>query len=219
MIADENHRLEAHPFLQRIPRADVEEIREVAAQLTFWIFSFQDVARHARSLITHEPLASFVQTHEKEGHGHDTWFLNDAARLGVTRDLRWAFAREQAPVRDVSYRILSEVFQAPCDHARIAVSISLDKIGGSFFALMVERLEAIGHSEGLQFFARSHLEIEAAHETFDAETEARFERIELTRAEYEAAVRTTRQIYAAMEDMADHLDACMNAARLATAAE
>ena len=219
VIADENHLLQAHPFLQRIPRADIEEIRELAAQLTFWIFSFQDVVRLAGSLITHELLASFAQTHMDEDDGHDVWFLNDVARLGVTRDLRWAFAPAQAPVRDVSYRILSEVFQAPCDHARIAVSISLDKIGGSFFALIVERLEAIGHSDGLQFFARSHLEIEAAHEIFDAETEARFERIELTKADYDAAVRTTRRIYAAMAEMADHLDARMDAARLATAAE
>ena len=217
-IARENDVLRTHPFLQRIPNAGIDEVRELAAHLTFWILTFQDVVRLAGSLITDPKLASFAQVHMEEDDGHDVWFINDVVRLRAERDLKWAFAPDNAPVRDISYRILSEVIQAPCDHARIATTISLDVIGGTFFALIVDRIEAIGHSDGLKFFARSHLDIEASHELFDAKTSMSFEGIELTGANHALTLRTVKRIFGAMRELADHLDGRMEVARLQSAA-
>jgi DMATS type aromatic prenyltransferase len=202
--------LSDHPFLRRLATASLYELRAMAEGLTFWVLCFQDVLRLGAKLMTDPRLVGLARTHAEEDTGHEQWFLNDIQRLGAARDLRWVFSREHALARDVSYSLVSEVLAARDDRARLAVLLSLDAIGGQFFGLVVSRLEQLGHSEGLQYFARSHQEIEEGHDIFTGDAHEQLMSVELSAEELVEVTGAVRRTFEALRTLADDLDGRMS---------
>ena len=185
----------------------------MAQSLTFWVLSFQDILRLGGTLVTDPRLVPLARTHAEEDAGHEQWFLSDVELLGAARDLRWVFSHEHTTVRDISYRVVSEVLSARDDRARVAVLLSLDAIGGLFFGLVVSRLEQLGLDEGLQYFARSHQEVEENHEVFEADAHLKLMNIELPEEHVEDVLGAVRRTFAALCALADELDLQMSARR------
>lgn len=217
-IAMQAEQLREMPFLSEISTASVEEIQALASNLTFWVLAFQDVLRLGANLVSDPRLLPFAQTHAKEDHGHEQWFLSDVTRLGAGRELRWVFGAEHARVRDMSYAVISEVISAKSDHSRIAVLLCLEAAGSLFFDRIVNRLEALDRAHGLLYFARMHQDVEAAHEIFDDEVRTRWEAIAVSddvHAEVSVAVGRT---FSAMRQLAEHLNTKMREVRAKSAA-
>ncbi len=212
-IAREQQEFGRHPFLQRLEAgASLAAVRAMTEGMTFFVLVFQDVLRLARQTITDPRLTEIAGTHEREDHGHEQWFLSDAARLGAARDLRWVFSPEHVAARDASYALVAEVLRASHDCARMAVVLVLETLGAVFFGRVIALLERLGQAEGLRYFARLHQQVEQAHDVFEHATQQQLLSIELPGALLEETLRATERSFAAMRALGDDLNARMAAA-------
>jgi hypothetical protein len=196
-IQREQSELASHPFLQRLDRgpARVEHARQITADLTFWVMTFQDVLRMNLARFEEPPLAQIARHHLEEDAGHEVWFWRDARRLSALQPPEWYFGPEHAPTREVSLEILGEVFRARTDGARLALILALEGAGAEFFCRVVAYFERAGASEGLWYFADAHRRVEQSHSLFDADADAAIERIALSDAVLDESLGVVRRVF------------------------
>lgn len=191
-------------------RSDIEIM---APGLTFFILNFQDVLRLNAELVTDPLLAGIAREQRKDDLGHDHWFLSDLAILGLEPDVRWLFGRQHQRTRDTAYEITAEMLAATHDASRIAVALALEATGAVYFSRVHHFFEKLGASEGLQFFAASHWEVEQSHAMFDDEHEALLAAYPLTPAQREAAQQAATNVFTAVSRMCIQLSRRMVQAR------
>jgi len=210
LIASSAAVLRAHPLLKRLEGAGtVEQMQVLAPRFTFYVMCFQDMLRLGSALTTDPVLKEFAVTHESEDLGHEQWFLNDLEALGVERNLAWTFSPEHKVTRDISYRIMSEIFGATHDTTRLAVLLALEGIGAEFFGRVIGYLDRLGRSQGLRYFARSHQIVEQSHEVFEGDAHSRLAAIQIPSAVMPEVVRAVARTFEAMARLGDDIDARM----------
>lgn len=210
LIASSAAVLRAHPLLKRLEGAGtVEQMQILAPRFTFYVMCFQDMLRLGSALTTDPVLKEFAVTHEAEDLGHEQWFLYDLEALGVERNLAWTFSPEHTVTRDISYRIMSEIFGATHDTTRLAVLLALEGIGAEFFGRVIGYLDRLGRSKGLRYFARSHQLVEQSHEVFEGDAQSRLAAIEVPSAVMPEIVRAVARTFEAMARLGDDIDARM----------
>jgi hypothetical protein len=169
-----------HPFYEQLDETtDLHHAQLVASRIAFFVMVFQDVLRLAHSRTKDPKLRKIADTHRQEDAGHDQWFLSDLGLLGLNCDAHWLFSRHHELTRDVAYDQIACLLSATSDHARLAVALCLESIGATFFEKMIGFLERVGFSEGLEYFARSHQQVEQAHDVFESNSREKLESIEV----------------------------------------
>lgn len=209
----------AHPFFARLARnAPFEDTRRFAPQLTFWVFTFQDVLRLNESRVVDPTLRALVSQHAKEDSGHEHWFLNDVTGIdGAIPSLSWLFSPDHAATRDAGYAMMSEVFRATYDAERIALLLALESAAHAFFPQVSSYLQRQGRAEGLRYFSGMHLDAEAGHELFEEEMDAVVNALALDDAQYEATQALVERIFGAFTSMFDSIEAGLDTDALSQA--
>ncbi len=205
-IEARRRQLSEKPFLTRVRReGDQQRAKAVARRMAFWVMGFQDILRLVTRLTTDEELASLAATHEAEDSGHDHWFLHDLERMGVDISLRDLFDHEAEIARDTVYQIVSDVLTAQDDRARLCVVLALEAAGVEYFSATIAFLQRVGVGEGLLYFARSHQQVEASHDVFEATNHGHLARVPVSAEAHAEAMRVIARIFAAMETLGDEL--------------
>jgi hypothetical protein len=180
-IADRQGRLARLPFVQRLERkGDLEDALVFTPGLTFFAMVFQDILRVCEARMEAPALRTIVTQHRSEDKGHDLWFLSDMAKLGAEPDVRWLFGPEQEATRDRAYALISEVFRANSDYARLTLLWVLEASGEVFFSRVAEYMRTSGCTERLDYFSESHHAIERGHHLLETHLRKQFEAVELT---------------------------------------
>src|SRR6185437_11009383 len=117
---------------------------------------------NARLAATPEAKAALEQ-HAREDSGHEQWFLDDLREAfgEEPRDVRWLFAPKHAAVREVAFRLMSEVFTAGDDRLRLVLVEVLEAGAGAYFDAISAYLRRSGHAGRLKYFGGLHLAAEA----------------------------------------------------------
>lgn len=179
-----------HPFLKRLDASsDIDDVRVMAQSLTFYVLAFQDMLRISAHELRATQFAALAQTHYLEDKGHQLWFLDDLKKLGVSVEVSQIFGARYDPVRDISYRLVSEVLRPSADAASVAVVLSLEAVGAEFFGRVIRLLTRAGFSERLSYFAPSHAEVESAHEVFEEGSQANLASLPLSAEDLSASLK------------------------------
>lgn len=211
-IALQRQALAQHPFLRRLEGSGTfEQARAMIPRLGFFVMAFQDVLRLVHQRSTDPEIRELTKTHWDEDTGHDLWYLQDLERLGIPFDLRFLFSEEHRLARDVGYGHVSRAMSASDDRVRLSVALALEGVGAEFFGRMIGFLERMGRAADLRYFARSHQQVEADHEVFEADSQARLAAIPLDGAVKEQAVEVVRATFSSMKTLADDLVTAMDA--------
>ncbi len=159
----------AHPFFDWLATTDDrDQVVRMLSHLAFWVSSFQDVLAINEGKLTDPQLRDIARRHRKEDAGHDRWFFKDLHRLGMaTLTAEELFARPRAPIRHAVFTIMSEVFRATHDLARITLLYALESASGVFFEHTANWADRVGAPADLEYFSRFHLEIELRHDLFE----------------------------------------------------
>jgi DMATS type aromatic prenyltransferase len=200
-------RYATHPFFARIELSGSrDDVRVVARRLAFFIMCFQDMGRIACERSRDPEMARALRQHRREDMGHEHWYLADLLRLGLSSDIGVVFQPEDAVVRDVSYALVSLIFQARTDVALLAIVLALEGAAHEFFGRFVPLVQRAIPGQGFTFFGRSHLQAEAEHEmaTWAALFERPIDRDE-THEMADAVQETFRQMTQLAQDMEDAL--------------
>jgi DMATS type aromatic prenyltransferase len=210
-VQDAIHRaqllLREHPFIQRLNHgADLAQVRSMTRALTFFVMSFQDVLRLSRMTIVDPALRAMAETHEREDHGHDQWFLHDAQRLGAASDLPTVFSSDHEAVRDVSYRLIAEVLTATDDTRRLAVVLCLEAAGAEFFHRVIGLLDRLGVAGDMRYFARSHQAVEESHEVFDSDAQLALASVQIPAGSLGAVLGSVERSFVAISRLADEME-------------
>jgi hypothetical protein len=219
LIAKKELEFSKHPFFARLKRdAPYQATRGFAPQLTFWVFSFQDVLRLNEQRVVDKKLRALVRQHAREDSGHERWFLNDVAGIeGAMPTLLWVFSSQHASTRDTGYALMSEVFRAQHDAERIALLLALESAAHAFFPQVSRYLQRHGQAEGMRYFSGMHLDAEDGHELFEAEMDAVINALSLNGAEYDAALALVERVFAAFHAMFDGIETSLCAEQLDSA--
>ncbi len=195
-----------HPFLKGLEgEGSLEDVRNFVPRLSFFVMGFQDVLRLARESCVDPDMRAMAQTHEQEDSGHDHWFLSDLKQLQIACGIEDLFSAGHRLARDVVYSLVSEVLRARDDRTRLAVSLSLEAVGAEFFGRVIGFLERMGHDDGLQYFARKHQAVEAAHEVFEDNAQAWLAAIEIPPSAVREVLGAVDTTFEAMTLLADDL--------------
>ena len=199
-----------HAFFERLGRrAPLREVLPFAKAMTFWIMSFQDILRLNAARVSDGMLKTIAEGHKREDAGHDLWFLSDLLHLeGELPDVSFLFSTSHAGMRDASYALVSEVFQARSDVERIALVLALESTGHIFFERISSYLEGSEFPlyEKFRYFARKHLNVELDHEVFEEEKEQYLENLQMTEAEEHSCRELVDRAYVAFTAMFDHVE-------------
>lgn len=200
--------LAQEPFLQRLATrtGTREHCRILAAQLTFWAMTFQDVIRLNAQKTTSPRLAPLVRQHYTEDRGHDAWFWADAERLGAVQPPAWYFGASHAAVRDLSHALMSEVFMAHSDEERLALVLALEGGAEVFFPRVVGYFERSVGSQGLVYFADAHRQVDSNHDLFQAHSEDALAALSLPVPVRERAVAAVSRVFEQFVHLAHHLE-------------
>jgi hypothetical protein len=207
VIRDRQSRLAAAPFLRALESSDsLAEMRAFAPQLYFYVFAFQDMLRLSHERFTDSTLRKIAGRHRAEDAGHQAWFANDAEALGFTRDVVWVFGDEHRPTRDFSYQMISEILDASDDRIRLLFPLILEAAGALFFPRIVDLIRRSGYEGQLQYFARSHQEVEANHEMFTESSDRELDEIGFDAPSFAVALDVIHRCFDACERMVAHLE-------------
>jgi hypothetical protein len=204
-IAKRQQEFRSHAFFaeERLS-ADLRGGLSFAADLTFWVMTFQDILRLNATLTRDPKIRRIVRHHRAEDAGHERWFLDDLAQMQVPApDVRWLFGERHAPTRDAAFALMSEVHRATDDRLRLVLVHTLESAGHVFFGSVAAAVERAGWTKALKYFSFSHLEVEKNHQVFEDEIARTVSAIKLdaeTRAE---AKQLVDRCYAAFGSMFD----------------
>lgn len=184
-----------------------------AELLGFWSMAFQDVTRILAARVEDPALKRVARHHQEEDAGHDAWYLEDLAALGVPAPtLGQVFGRAQEAVRAASYAIVAEALHLEHDGSRIALLLAVEASGHVFFERVGRYLERVGLADRFKYFSRWHLQVEQAHDIFDDQTGKELEAIVLSGPARAEAERAVERGFAAFEAIFDALHAQARAA-------
>ncbi len=207
-------RLAQQSFLKRLEsgEATLAEGQHFAAALTFWVMGFQDALRMNRSRVRSEPFVTIVEHHLEEDSGHEQWFWRDAAQLSALRPVEWYFGGAAARVRQLTFEIVSEVFRAESDAARLAFLLALEGSGEEFFSRVVGYFQRTEVADRLAYFAQSHRTVEREHEMFEREVHETLTTVAVGPAEREECLGVVERIFSSFERMSVALEEGLQAA-------
>lgn len=207
-IADQQLKFGLHPFFQRLDRNEpLRHVLPFASGLTFWAMVFQDVLRLNEEHVTDPEMKKIARHHRGEDSGHDKWFLNDLIKIeGSNPDIRALFGKQHKVTRDVSYALISEVYRAQSDYERIILILALESTGHIFFEKIASYFERFGVVQCLQYFSRTHIDVEKAHEVFEKQMEATLSAIELPAEVRERCLQLVDRAYKAFNEMFDFFE-------------
>jgi hypothetical protein len=194
-----------HPFFSILgDAASVDEVLPFASGVAFWALAFQDLLRLNEGMVRDPYLRKIARHHRVEDTGHDLWLLGDLRKLGVDHvDVAWLFSEQNSATRLASYALLSEVFRAPTDVCRIVLLLTVESSGSVFFQRIARFMEARTNLTTLQYFSRSHLEVEAAHQMWENRIQTEIFGREVAAVERQAALDVVSRAYDAFEAMFD----------------
>lgn len=200
MIETRRSALKQHPFFARLAEGgSVAQAQEIARRGAFFVMCFQDMLRLVRELTTEPELVDFARIHEEEDRGHDLWYLQDLARLGIDCSLRDLFSGDLWQARQTVYSQIADIVRSTDDRCRLAVVLSLEAAGAEFFASIIAFIERLGRGEGLLYFARSHQTVEQNHDIFESDSKSRLGSLAIRPAAFEESLLVVERTFAAME--------------------
>jgi hypothetical protein len=200
-------RLEQHAFLRSLESsARADDLRAFVPQLYFWVFAFQDMLRLAHERVIDPQLREIARRHREEDAGHQAWFAADAAELDCVRDVVWIFGDEHRVTRDVSYELVAAILEATDDRVRIVGPLVLEALGSVFFPRVVGLVDRAGLRDRLQYFARSHQQIEADHDIFTEEGAKALDGLEFDDVAFAQSVALVDRCFDQGERLATHLE-------------
>jgi hypothetical protein len=191
----------------------LSDVRALVPNLTFFVFSFQDVLRINELKISEPRLRALATVHRREDKGHELWFLADMKKLKVERDIGWVLGRPHRAVRQCSFEIVAEAIRAEDDYTRIAIPLVLESTGDVFFKGIFHFCDRVGVEESLQYFSKPHWEVEVGHEIFGPEPQAYLESLVLEEAARTRLLAAIERMFASLAGLVDHLQACIVQAR------
>ncbi len=201
-LVDERQRIFAELpfFVQMRNQAPYASISGVVPQLAFWILTFHDLLELAEARMVDPHLRQIVRHHRSEESGHDVWYLDDLASLGVPLPgIVELFGPVHQRVRRGSYRLMAEAIRSESDWVRIALVLTMEATGAVFFA----HASRYAHwpVERLLFFSNHHLQVEQAHELFEQRMHDFLRAQELNEVEYVAAQAAVLRSFEAFHHM------------------
>lgn len=207
VIRERQSRLAEAPFLRALESSDsLEEMRAFAPQLYFYVFAFQDMLRLSHERFTDPAMREIAGRHRAEDAGHQEWFTNDAQALGFTRDVAWVFGDEHRPTRDFSYEVIAQILGTTDDRIRLLFPLMLEAAGALFFSRIVNLVGRSGYDGQLQYFARSHQEVEANHEMFTETSDRELDDIAFDARTFATALDVIHRCFDACERIVAHLE-------------
>ena len=159
-----------HSFFHKLKEQDdFVKTMNFASKLAFWVMAFQDILRLIPPRIQTKELRRIATHHKMEDAGHHLWFLEDMGLLEKDKNytVAWLFSKENAPVRDFAYHVMSEALTLPKDHLKITLILILESTGHIFFEHMAAFAKLKGYDSNLKYFSSSHLEVERNHAVFE----------------------------------------------------
>lgn len=205
-IRDHKAVLAEHPFVRLLENEQAGlAAGGIAKSLSFFVMSFQDVLRLAARHIKRPVLTDIARDHYAEDRGHEQWFLHDLSQLGGAADVGHIFSTDHEVPRDVGYELVAEVIRTPHDEARLSVVHSLEAAGDLFFARVVQAFELRGLSDGLQYFARHHHEVEVSHTMFEREAQERLGAVTMSSDVVQHCKATVDFVFGQMKVLADYM--------------
>lgn len=168
-IAAAQARFGTHRLFVRMAEArGARELLPLVEGLAPWVLAFHDLLEIVEERMQAPAYRRLAHHHHLEEGGHDRWYLADLRRLGLPLpDGPALYGRSHAGVRLASHALLAEALTAESDEERLVLLLALEATGAEFFEAAA-RSPAWGRSD-LQFFSGHHLEVEQAHELFEAE--------------------------------------------------
>ena len=174
--------------------------------MAFFVLTFQDILRLNEAKIIDPLLKQIAQHHRQEDLGHDHWFLNDLNALNFPCDVARLFGDEFQVTRDISFEIVSEIFQASDDRVRIVLPLALEAMGHVLFNRAHAFFARSGCPVKLKYFSKEHLQIELDHQLFDTEIDDRIQSIELSPVLRAEAIAMVNRAFDAVTRMVNYLD-------------
>jgi hypothetical protein len=208
-IEEGQKKFSALPFFKRLERpGSLEDARTFIPALTFFVVVFQDVLRLNEERMQDPSLRAVAREHRSEDDQHEQWFLKDLERLSLAVDVRWVFSPAHAATRDASYAIMSEVFRAKDDYARLALILVLEATGEVFFERVPRYMEETGLGGiVLEYFSHMHAAVEKGHALFEAKVRALLDEMKLSPAMAREGLAMAERTFAAMTSMVQAFEA------------
>lgn len=107
-----------------------------------------------------------IRKRHADDSGHQRWYLDDLAALGLMPSVAWLFGPEHATTRLHSHRLMAGVLAARHDTSRIALVLALEAAGDCIFKRMPRYVASAGVT-GLRYFSSHHFDVEQSHALHD----------------------------------------------------
>jgi predicted DNA-binding ArsR family transcriptional regulator len=174
--------------------------------LAFWVMVFQDILYMIPPQLKNVVLRRLANHHKHEDSGHDKWFLEDAAHLGITQifNTQWLFSSNHRLTRILTYRIMVEVFKGK-DYQKVLLILALESTGHVFFENTARFVQKKGQEDNFKYFSNYHLLVEMNHAVFEEELENSLDIISLTDEERKESIAMIERVYDAFYALFDHL--------------
>jgi hypothetical protein len=209
-IARRTEEFAQRPFFELMQGdGTLSDVRTLVPNLTFFVFSFQDLLRMNERQIEDPKLRELAKVHRREDAGHELWFLADMKKLGVERDIGWVLGRPHRAVRECSFEMVAEAIRAENDYTRITLPLVLESTGDVFFNGIFHFCDRVGVEQSLEYFSKPHWEVEVGHEIFGAEPQAHLESIVLEDATRDRLLASVERMFVSLGNLIDHLHACI----------
>ncbi|BAT53711.1 unknown protein [Nostoc sp. NIES-3756] len=181
---------------------NLKEFALLAHNISFWVMSFQDLLRINLSQMTDKEYYQIVRQHLLEDVGHEKWFLDDLKAMDLEQpNLQVLYSKPHAAVRDATFSLMSEVFQANYDYERIIIILTLESAGHIFFENVTNFVEKHNYHHELKYFSNHHLGLEKSHELFEEEIQAYLNNFQLNYEESNKLLNMIDRIFKAFELM------------------
>lgn len=215
-IESEAAAFEQRPYFRLLEgHGTIDDLRILVPGAIFFVFAFQDMLRLNHERVKDPKLQRIAARHRQEDSGHEVWFLNDMKTLGIEKDIGWLFSEGHRPTRDTALELIAEVLHATDDRQRVAIPLALEAGGHVFFSRAFGFFERCGVDQPLQYFARSHWDVEQNHEVFEDHQALTVRSIEFDPDTRKATCEMVGRMFASMTRMVDDVCTKIESARLA----
>jgi len=164
--------------------------------------------------VTSEKFREIVTRHRQEDAGHEVWLYTDMGKLGVQQSIASMFGKRYRVTRDTAFELVSEVYRASSDATRLAIPLALESTGDVFFEAVTGFFERVGVSDGLEYFSRSHWNVEQGHNMFEGDHAEQLRQLALTTMEREESISAVERIVAGLIRWADDMYEQLTRARM-----
>ncbi|ASC71610.1 hypothetical protein XM38_025630 [Halomicronema hongdechloris C2206] len=210
-LESKENKFRQHSFFRNLKSVDsLSQLALVAAQLSFWVMSFQDLLRLNIEQVQDKKLSRLLRCHQTEDAGHEEWFLHDLAVMQIAEPrLRTLYSQTHTPTRDATYFVLAQVFEAQSDHERIALLLTIESAAQVFFSQVADFSERLKVSKDLMYFSNHHLNAEESHDSLDHDMENCLNRMWLTEDKKRIVYSLIDRVYHAFSILFDHFNATL----------